>query len=51
MDEIREDIAAARAIGVTGTPIFLVNGKRVADYRNRALDADRVSHPVAVEYE
>jgi protein-disulfide isomerase len=35
---IKQDIALGRSLGVTGTPIFFANGRRVSDYRRAALD-------------
>ncbi len=37
LDRIREDVAAAYAIGVTGTPTFFVEGRKLYDYRDGAL--------------
>lgn len=37
MDIIREDIAAAYDVGVTGTPTFFVEGRKLSDYRDGAL--------------
>lgn len=35
---IRQDIAEAQELGVTGTPTFFINGKRVHDYRDDSLE-------------
>jgi protein-disulfide isomerase len=37
LSKVKADLAAARKLGVTGTPTFFLNGKRVADYRNGLL--------------
>jgi predicted DsbA family dithiol-disulfide isomerase len=37
MDAIRADVASAYAVGVTGTPTFFVDGRKVYDYRDGAL--------------
>jgi predicted DsbA family dithiol-disulfide isomerase len=37
MDSIREDVAAAYAMGVTGTPTFFIEGRKLYDYRNGAI--------------
>ena len=36
---VKEDIALGRRLGVTGTPIFFANGRRVSDYRRAPLEA------------
>ncbi len=35
--KIKEDIALARSLGVTGTPTFFVNGRRAPEYQGNAL--------------
>ncbi len=35
--KVKEDIALGRDLGVRGTPVLFVNGKKLADYRNAAL--------------
>jgi protein-disulfide isomerase len=35
--KVKEDIALARSLGVTGTPTFFVNGRRSPEYRGGAL--------------
>jgi protein-disulfide isomerase len=35
--KVKEDIALARSLGVTGTPTFFVNGRRAPEYQNGAL--------------
>lgn len=35
--KVKEDIALARSLGVTGTPTFFVNGRRVPEYSDGAL--------------
>jgi protein-disulfide isomerase len=37
VDKVKSDVAAARELGVTGTPTFFLNGRRVADYRDGLL--------------
>lgn len=39
VEAVREDIAAGRALGISGTPVFFANGRRVSDYRHPALEA------------
>ena len=39
LSEVKEDIAVASELGVTSTPTFFLNGRRVSDYRFGALDA------------
>jgi protein-disulfide isomerase len=36
--KVQEDIALARSLGVTGTPTFFLNGRRLTDYKNGALN-------------
>lgn len=36
---IREDIKTGRELGVSGTPVFFANGRRVSDYRRDSLEA------------
>ena len=35
---VQEDIAEGRKLGVTGTPVFFVNGKKLSDYRYDAVE-------------
>jgi len=35
---VKEDIALGRDLGVRGTPTLFINGKKLADYRNAALE-------------
>ncbi|MGH9388863.1 MAG: DsbA family protein [Vicinamibacteria bacterium] len=35
--KVKQDIALARKLGVTGTPTFFVNGRRAPEYQNGAL--------------
>jgi protein-disulfide isomerase len=35
--KVKQDIALARSLGVTGTPTFFVNGRRSPEYRDGAL--------------
>ena len=35
--KVKEDIALARSLGVTGTPTFFVDGRRAPEYRDGAL--------------
>lgn len=37
LQKVKEDIALARSLGVTGTPTFFVNGRRSPEYGNGAL--------------
>jgi protein-disulfide isomerase len=37
LQKVKDDIALARGLGVTGTPTFFVNGRRAPDYRDGAL--------------
>lgn len=39
LEDVKADVAVAHELGVTGTPTFYLNGRRVADYRNGALEA------------
>jgi len=39
MSEVREDIALARELGISGTPVFFLNGRRLSDYRLPALES------------
>ncbi|GMR21745.1 MAG: hypothetical protein BMS9Abin37_0060 [Acidobacteriota bacterium] len=36
---VKEDITLGRRLGVTGTPVFFANGRKVSDYRRAALEA------------
>ena len=36
---VQEDITLGRRVGVSGTPIFFANGRRVSDYRRAPLEA------------
>ncbi len=38
-EAVKEDIALGRRLGVTGTPVFFANGRRVSDYRRAPLEA------------
>ncbi len=38
-ERVREDITLARELGISGTPVFFANGRRLTDYRIPALDA------------
>lgn len=40
---VKEDIALGHSLGVSGTPIFFANGRKVSDYRREALE-DIVTH-------
>jgi protein-disulfide isomerase len=35
--KVKEDIALARSLGVTGTPTFFINGRRAPEYNGNAL--------------
>jgi protein-disulfide isomerase len=37
LQKVKDDIALARSLGVTGTPTFFVNGRRAPEYRDGAL--------------
>lgn len=37
LEKVKADVAEARRLGVTGTPTFFLNGRRVADYRDGIL--------------
>jgi len=36
---VQEDITLGRRLGVTGTPVFFANGRKVSDYRRAPLEA------------
>ena len=36
---VQEDITLGRRVGVTGTPVFFANGRKVSDYRRAPLEA------------
>lgn len=36
---VRQDITLGRRVGVTGTPVFFANGRKVSDYRRVPLEA------------
>lgn len=36
--KVKEDVALARKLGVTGTPTFFLNGRRLSEYKNGALN-------------
>jgi protein-disulfide isomerase len=44
--KVKEDIALARGLGVTGTPAFFINGRRAPEYKDGALLA-LVEHALA----
>lgn len=38
-EAVKEDIAQGRRVGITGTPVFFANGRKVSDYRLQPLEA------------
>jgi protein-disulfide isomerase len=38
-EAVQADIALGRSLGVSGTPVFFANGKKLSDYRRGALEA------------